>query len=273
MKYVLAAVVLATLGAGGYFILQPPKPAGPDVSEQIPDPTTQTTAVTTTETTTSAQQDTQQQIATLLQQGQAHMAAGRYNAPDDNNALKAFSAVQALDPDNAEARQALLDIGRITQAQKIVQRATELFEQGNAQDSLDAITAGLRLHADNAELKALEATVQAALQQAEPQQLSVDQLLAQARTQQDLGQLFEPEGDNAFASYQQVLRQEPDNDEARQALLKLGRMHQIQALLQRAQGLLEQGRPEESLILVETGLKIAPDQPDLLQLRDQLQAN
>jgi len=287
MKYALLVLVLVALGAGGYVMLQAPLPgpetAEPDTTEvpqtpplattnNTPEPTVSTTdPQQIPEQPTTEQPTTEQQIAALLEQGRAHMTAGRYNTPADDNAFKAFSAVQALDADNEEARQALLELGRMAQVEKIIQRASELFRQGAAQDSLDAIAIGLRLQADNAALQALEAEVRASLQP-EVQDLSPEQLLAQAQTQKDLGKLFEPPGDNAFESYQQVLRLEPSNDSARQALIELGRMRQVQTLVQRARTLLEQGNPQESLALIEAGLKLAPDHPDLVQLRDQIGA-
>ncbi|MEZ5591076.1 MAG: protein kinase [Gammaproteobacteria bacterium] len=300
-KLALALVVLAALGAGGYFMLQQQKPPvdsgtalsndpqpDPDLvattgtTQTAPDSTTADNTLTSTTTTTGitagetpSQLSPEQQIAALLEEGRAHLAAGRYTAPADSNAFKAFSAVQELDPENTEARQALLELGRIAQAQNIVQRATELFQQGADQDSLEAIAVGLRLQPDNAELQDLKAQIEAAATatvatqsteaatpntgvsqnnetvpsdgQSDGQTLSLEQLLAQAQTQWDTGKLFEPPGDNAFDSYQQALRLDPSNNASRQALLALGKMRQVNNLAQRAHQLLEQGKLQESL--------------------------
>ena len=328
-KLALAMVVLVALGAGGYFLLQQPEPpidsgtvlssdpqtdpdstAATGTPQTTPDSTTTdntlTTTATATDTTTGittagetpSQLSSEQQLAALLEEGRAHLAAGRYTTPADSNAFKAFSAVRELDPENAEARQALLELGRIAQVQNIVQRATELFQQGAAQDSLEAIAVGLRLQPDNAELQNLKAEIESAEPdtvatqntetapstglsqnnetvpsdgQSEGQSLSLEQLLAQAQTQWDTGKLFEPPEDNAFDSYQQALRLDPSNNTARQALLALGKMHQVNNLAQRAHQLLEQGKPQESLTLVETGLRIEPEHAELLQLRDEIQ--
>ena len=322
-KFALLLVAVLALAAGGYFVLpllQSPVDPKPIIkTEQQTPPTSSTvgnttqtasnsqtnttqtnttqtstnqqpvskdpiTADPTTTTTATSQQSRAQQIATLLEQGQAHLKAGRFSAPAEGNAFKSFSEVRALDPDNAEARQALLKLGRMAQVQNITQKATEQFEQEAFAESLETIAVGLRLQADSVELLSLQKQVQAALQEttASPetpevlatteQTPNLEQLLAQAQAQWDAGKRLEPPGDNAFDSYQQILSLDASNQIARKALLELGRVQQVQRLLERANELLKQGDNEAGLALVAAGLKIAPENAELLQLREQLQA-
>ena len=265
-KIALVAILVLAVGSGGYVWLQSTKdPVGENT-------TTSNNTNSTNSNTISTQEPTEEQrIAALLDEGKAHAEAGRYTEPTDSNAFKTYSAVLQLDPENTEAKQALAEIGRISQAQKFLAQANEAFEQGKLEDGLAVVERGLLLMPDSTDLRALQTKIETELNTAAPE-LTLEQLLAQARTQLELGQHFEPPGDNAFESYQQVLRLDANNDSARQALLELGRERQAHTLAQRASQLLEQGKAKESLGLIETGLKISPENPQLLQLRTQAQS-
>ena len=277
-KLALAAVLLLALGGGGYVWLQSSGNSGNTTTSSnntnttISSNSTNTTATVNTTNTQPPEPTLEERIAALLDEGKAHAAAGRYIEPADSNAFKSYSAVLQLDSENAEAKQALAELGRISQAQKFLARANELFQQGSLEDSLTAVELGLRLVPDSDDLLTLKTKIENGLNKAPPE-LTLEQWLAQAKTQWELGQRFEPPGDNAFESYQQALRLDAGNETARQALLELGRERQAQSLAQRAAQLLEQGKAKESLALIEAGLKIAPEHPELLQLRAQAQAS
>lgn len=265
-KIAIIAVVLLALVGGGYYYLQLNSSATSTNDPELvtPEPVTP---------------EPQQQIATLLQQAKEHFDAGRYTATIGGssaaNAFSDYTAVLGLDSDNTEARQALAELGRITAAYRFLSEAQNLYQQNDLPAALTAVDRGLRLQPQNAVLLALKKDIESAQTEnttttqtdSEPQQLTIEQLLAQASTQADLGKRFEPPGDNAFETYQQVLQQDSSNETARQALIELGRMRQIRSLLQRATELLEQGKTKQSLALIEAGLKIAPQNAELLQLR------
>jgi serine/threonine-protein kinase PpkA len=103
-------------------------------------------------------------------------------------------------------------------------------------------------------------------------QARMHQLLIEARTLWQAGKLTEPEGDNAFERYRQVLAIDPQNSKARAKLVELGRIRLARRYLQTARTLLAQQDLEGSLTSIETGLRLAENHQELLALRDQVQA-
>ena len=155
------------------------------------------------------------------------------------------------------------------------QAAQTLLQEGALEDSLAQAEAGLRLAPEHPALLALKKTIQAQLAgetEVAHQQRQISLLLAEAQRQWQVGKISEPAGDNAFESYRQVLKLEPKNSEAREKLVAIGRIRLGIQYQKEAEQLLREGALQESLAKIEAGLRLAPDFPALLQLREQVQA-
>ena len=95
----------------------------------------------------------------------------------------------------------------------------------------------------------------------------IEALLRQAERQLKAGRLTEPPGDNAFESYNRVLDLDPENPEAEEALVKIGRINAANRVFSSADALLRQGAINEARRMIDTGLKMNPDDERLLGLR------
>ena len=94
------------------------------------------------------------------------------------------------------------------------------------------------------------------------QQQEIQQLLADARLQMEDRRFTSPPSGNALLSYQRILELEPSNPVATEGVQRITTYYQDIA----RQSLLE-GRTDESLAYINRGLRAAPNNPALLNLR------
>ncbi len=94
----------------------------------------------------------------------------------------------------------------------------------------------------------------------------VNELLARANRQRQQRRLTLPSGDNAYESYQRVLALVPGHPRAEAGLEGIADDYQRLAVARRKRGELE-----ESLNLVNAGLRVAPDHARLVALRDEIE--
>jgi tetratricopeptide (TPR) repeat protein len=92
-------------------------------------------------------------------------------------------------------------------------------------------------------------------------------LLRQAESQRKAGRLTEPPGDNAFESYTQVLDLDPEHSQAEKELVKIGRINAANKVFLSADALLRGGAIDDARRMIETGLRINPDDERLLGLQ------
>jgi serine/threonine-protein kinase PpkA len=102
------------------------------------------------------------------------------------------------------------------------------------------------------------------------EQQDIDALLRKAESQWKAGRLTEPKGDNAFESYTRVLDLDPEHPQAREALVKIGRINAANRVFLSADALLRQGAIEDARRMIETGLRMNPEDERLLGLRQAL---
>ncbi|MFC6670086.1 hypothetical protein [Marinobacterium aestuariivivens] len=202
-----------------------------------------------------------QQVAELLALAAQQMDLNRLTEPSEANAHETYREVLNLNPDNPEAKRGLAEI-----VQRYTQWAQEQREAGAWQETLDLSDRGLRVAPDDDELLALREQARKALAEAEKRRREVAALLAEARRQLRAGQLAEPEGDNAHATYRKVLKLEPENSEAKQELIEIAERY-----ADWAQEQAEAGAWEKSLAHSERGLTVSPGYPRLMALRDRAQ--
>ena len=95
----------------------------------------------------------------------------------------------------------------------------------------------------------------------------IEALLRQAEGHWSAGRLTEPTGDNAFESYSRILDLDPEHREAKQRLVQIGRINAANKMFLSADGLLRQGAIDDARRMIETGLKMNPDDERLLGLQ------
>jgi tetratricopeptide (TPR) repeat protein len=79
--------------------------------------------------------------------------------------------------------------------------------------------------------------------------------------------LTEPPGDNAFDTYSRVLDLDPEHPVAKEELVKIGLVNAANRVFLSADALLRQGAVEDARRMIETGLRMNPDDERLLGLR------
>jgi serine/threonine-protein kinase PpkA len=116
----------------------------------------------------------------------------------------------------------------------------------------------------SADAKQLQTASPAGAQGDEQRTIAV--LLRRAQEQWKAGRLVEPAGDNAFESYSKVLELDPEYAEVRQNLVQIGRISAANKMFLSAESLLRQGELDAARRMIETGLKINPNDERLLGL-------
>jgi serine/threonine protein kinase len=99
------------------------------------------------------------------------------------------------------------------------------------------------------------------------QESSVDELLRRAQAQLAAGRLTEPAGDNAFETYSRVLNRDPEHPEAKEGLVRIGRINAANKLFLSAESLVRGGEIRDARRMIETGLKMNPKDERLLGLQ------
>ena len=95
---------------------------------------------------------------------------------------------------------------------------------------------------------------------------TLDELVALADTALESGRVVEPLQDSAYQLYQIVLKRDPDNDDARRGVdTVLGWIHQ------QAQLALSEDRITDALSLIPYWSRLAPDDPDLSDVKQQIE--
>lgn len=128
-------------------------------------------------------------------------------------------------------------------------------------ESPDEKTAVTALAADAKHLQ-----LESAADEQSDKRLSIAALVRQGEKQWEASRLIEPVGDNAFESYSRVLDLDPEHAEAKQRLVQIGRISAANKVFQSADSLLRQGEIGAARRMIETGLKMNPDDERLLGL-------
>lgn len=93
-------------------------------------------------------------------------------------------------------------------------------------------------------------------------QAQVESLLQIGESHLEVGFLIEPPGSNAYDSYEQVLKLDPNNQRAKAAIRRIG-----DRLEETARQTFERGDIEDSLKLIDEGLRIFPNHAGLRGLK------
>ena len=193
------------------------------------------------------------EVAMLLKVAEGHREMGYLAEPPGMNAAETYERVLALDPNNTQAKRGLQNI-----AEHYLRRAREsINNQENPSTTLKYVNIGLALAPDNEKLRTLHKQLI---------QEQVTQLLEVAQAHRDMGYLVEPPGLNAAETYHRILQLDPDNAQAKAGLQAIADKYAKLA----KESLQTEKDPSVSRKLIETGLTVAPNDPELLSLRKQL---
>ena len=102
--------------------------------------------------------------------------------------------------------------------------------------------------------------------QPKPPELSIHQLLYRAETALARDRLMLPAGDNAYGWYQQVLKREPQHQEAKQGLLQIARRY-----LQLAGQALQSGESSRAELLLQRAAQAGASKSQITALRQRQQ--
>jgi len=169
-----------------------------------------------------------------------------------------------------QARQQAEAERRRQQAEQYLAQAVESQRNENYDASRQFIEKGLQAVPNHAELLRLQEEVRAQIateQQRQAEQARREQdikaLLKQAEAHWKAKRLTEPAGNNAEATYREVLKLDSSNAQARTGLERIAQEYWQQAQQRRAKGVLQ-----DSLELIDKGLAVVPNQGDLTRLRE-----
>lgn len=196
---------------------------------------------------------TPKEVALLLERARDAESRGALFEPAGANAVALYREALSITPDNAEAE---LGLERIAAALRDWTLAA--VERGDKATAERYLAEYEQLPHRSRDLDRLRERV-AVLDEVLP-------LLARAAGQMRAGNLVEPEGDNALASWRQVLELDPGNQLADAGLAAIERGFLEQALVEAARD--EFAAADDSL--AEAG-RIRPGSPELLETRSRIE--
>jgi tetratricopeptide (TPR) repeat protein len=231
----------------------------------------------------------EREVKRLLALADRQIKALQLTQPVGDNAYESYRQLMELDSGNTKAQAGLMQI-----VKRYQELALHSKRKGELQESLSYLEKGLKILPENAVLLGLREEVQtqladvrrkaAELAQSKHkeevrkatelaktekarQQREIGELLAQAERQLNAARLIQPEGDNAYASYRQVLALDPDNVPAQQGLARIAAHYEQLARTQHGDKALQ-----ASLATIDEGLEVMPGHEGLLALRKDVEA-
>jgi len=178
-----------------------------------------------------------QAVATLIQQGNEALRAGRFVGDGDDNALARFQAALAADPDNAEAK---AGVGRVAQA--LIVQANAAIDSEDDDQATRLLDRAAKLAPKSAELAAARARIaggdrraagtgddvgaatgddavsEASMAVSPEQKAKVADLVRRAQAAAARGDIMDPPGDSAYDLYRNALAIDGNDPAARAGL-------------------------------------------------------
>jgi len=195
-----------------------------------------------------------QAVATLVQQGNEAMRAGRFTGEGDDNALARFRAALAADPDNADAKAGL---GQVAQA--LIVQANAAIDSEDDDQANRLLDQAAKLAPKSAELAAARARIagggkspaptsagggnrlpvagddtpaEASMAVSPEQKARVNALVRRAQQAAARGDIMDPPGDSAYDLYRNALSIDGNDASARAGLQ--GLPGQVETQMQQA---------------------------------------
>ena len=193
-------------------------------------------------------------IQELLDKAEKALTEQRLTVPENDSAYTYFKRVLELDEDNAQAQGGLLEISRVY---------TEFAENSllldNFPDTLNYINKGLLVSPGSRELLALKQRVLSKKEQL------VASLNVKAQAAFEKNHLTDPAGSSAYDHYRRILHFDAHNRAAQEGLVAIGDRYAV--LADKAYRNMQF---KKSRLLVQRGLRVVPDNRQLLQLETDL---
>ncbi|HET6430724.1 tetratricopeptide repeat protein [Dyella sp.] len=194
----------------------------------------------------------------LVDRARQALAEGRLDGGDGAAAL--FARVLTADPDNAVAAHGLDQVGGAYAAQ--ARQALDAGDATAAAASIDKLASLLPRYGDLPALRAAQAQAQRAHDDA------VNQAVSQGMDALRAGRISGDGDDTALRHFQDALKLDPDSTDARAGLGKV-----VQALIVRANAMLDSGDAGEAAALLDQAAALAPKSADLAAARARLGEN
>lgn len=191
----------------------------------------------------------------LVDRARQALAAGRLDGDDGAAAL--FARVLAGDPGNAVAAHGLDQVGGAYADQ--ARKALDAGDAVNAASAIDKLASLLPRYGDLPSLRAQQAQVQRAHDDA------VNQAVSQGMDALRAGHITGSGDDTALALFQKALALDPQNPDARAGLGKV-----VQALTVQANALIDSGDTDQARALLDQADALAPKSADLAAARARL---
>ncbi len=281
---------------------QPVEPSGlPVTIASVPAAPVETLVQPVIPTPTEPSAELTEAAERLLAKAQSQIELERFTSPEGDNAYETYQALLKIAPQQAqkvldnlvawyfEQAKKYLSKTPLTQrtrnkAYKMYQKLSEIAPQHQSTQTLSSeILEMLTQQAERQIQKKRLTTAKGDNAYATYQKMLViapssrktqrllktlvDRLLAQALGQMEKRKYTRPENDNATDTYQKVLKISPDNAEAQNGINKIAMKYY--KLAETKQKL---GRLKASMTWIERGLQVAPDNPELNQLKQEVTA-
>ncbi len=217
----------------------------------------------------STQTQLDERITELLDRADRQIAANKLTTPESDSALQSYRQILALVPEQEGALSGLkhmealyrkwaaaaLENGELSTAQVYLSRAITLAPESPLLQEIKG-----RGHQSNT-----SSQLSPTLKTAAPHEQMQIELLTKAQRQLAVYQLTLPEGDNVSETFNQILQIDPTNRWALSGLIDIANQFET-----RARTLKQQGNLQQSLVIVEDGLKVLPHHQGLRTLKDEL---
>lgn len=193
--------------------------------------------------------------AQLMREAEVALAEGRLSAADGRGARELYTAVLALNPDHAQAREGLRQV-----AQAALAQARARLDGGDREGAREMLALARTLAVPAAEL----APVENDLRRIESEESELGRLLAAADSARRAGRL-DGGADSAVALYRQALAAAPAS-----AIARAGLQAVLTDLLREAGSRLDDGDPAGALAQLQRVESIDPGHLDLPPLKARL---
>jgi len=191
-------------------------------------------------------------VAWYSERGERLLKRDRILRPAQKNAYEMYEKMQAIAPQHPHSKALLENL------------LSALEEQANQQIDREKL---IRPKGDNAQ-ETYQAMLAIAPHHTKTQEIS-DTILAplfeKAEQQIQKRQLTTPKNDSAANTYQEILDMFPDNERAKVGLKEIADEYYALAV-----GKQQQGEYSDSLLMIERGLEIMPENSDLLTLKEEI---
>lgn len=167
--------------------------------------------------------------------------AGALSKPIDRNALNEIQKILILSPNNEDAKNFIDKI-----ASSYIEKTTQLQEQGNEHNALLMLEEGIAALNNNPALLNKRKNIKEQIKHNK----NISALFQQAQKYQTAGQLIKPQAYNAYDIYQNILKKEPANLQAKAGLKSIH-----QQLAKNILSSIQKGQLESSGIYLQAAIQ------------------